>query len=604
MFHQKCILFHSFDVSYETAETSCRSLNNPSSHFTFKLITIESLEEQEFIHSLLLERDASSFKAENKKQTASYFWLDAKDVNRRNALETSLSSLPPVGCPSNPEGCPVKVVSSRDDFVWCYFDCQKSSVHVICESKPKLVTNTTEDSFDKNTVSEKNREDEEKKRLQIQSNSEIPDLNSSLSDNNKTNDSEDINVKVVSDNNNVVNEGDDDFGELHTKKEMTSTSTPSSTKAFSGDDRSKKHGNEDLHLKESTTIVINKKRDITDQTSIRPDKRPRYKVIPTIQYDCDVGWKLKDKKCFKISPTLSSGDESSPTCRMQYSAQAASITSRDQQEMLEELMKEHLESIQKPLLLLNSRRVGSEQRFKWESGEAFNFANWAAEQPSNYKDGNCLGVITNGVEFGQWKVVSCETSGNVICSKPAKFLSTFDSGLAKEVLEDDEDSSTTSSVEREAENTSPKDSQHPIHYEKDPEDESVVETDNHSMEGQKDTSQPKTNTSTSLILCLFIVALVAVMLLLCFLLGVKKRRNREQQRNRRSSKGSGHQVSPGAIQANATATNVSNKRKEQENEDGPIFLAKSTDDPSLYIDSRSNDRKSQNEEAPDASLLP
>ena len=560
------------------------------------------MEEQEFVHSLLLERDASSFKEENKKQSASYFWLDAKDVNRRNALETSLSSSPPVGCPSNPSGCPVKVVSSRDDFVWCYFDCQKSSVHVICESKPRLVTNTTEDNFDnKNTVSEKNREDEEKKRLQIQSNSEIPDLDSSLRDNNKTNDSEDINVKVVSDNNNAVNEEDDDFGELHTKEQMTSTSTPSSAKEFSGDDRSKEHGNEDLHFKESTTIIINKKRDVTDQTSMRPERGPRLKVTPIIQYECDVGWRLKDKKCFKISPTLSSGDESSPTCRMQYSAQAASITSRDQQEMLEELMKDHIESIQKPILLLNSRRVGLGQRFKWESEEAFNFANWAAEQPSHYKDGNCLGVITNGVEFGQWKVVSCETLSNVLCSKLPKNITTFDTELAKEMPEDDEDSSTTS-VEREVENTTPKDSQHPIHYERGPEDESVVERD-HSTEGQKDTSQPKTNTSTSLTLCLFIVALVAVMLLLCFLMGIKKRRNREQQRNRRNSKGSGHQVSPGAIQANTTATNVSNKRKDQENKDGPIFLAKSPDDPNLYIDSRSND-KSQNEEAPDASLLP
>ena len=317
--------------------------------------------------------------------------------------------------------------------------------------------------------------------------------------------------------------------------------------------------------RESTTIINNKKRDTV---SVKP--KARYRVVPNVSYDCEVGWRQQDKKCYKIAVSVSTGDEASNTCLMLYSAQAATITSRGQSEMLVAMINQHRDSLQQNVIALNGKRVGIGERFSWSTSENFDFKNWAAAEPSNYKNGFCFGATTLSSAIGQWKVIPCDAPVNVLCSKNAKETIEFDSNKLEEIIEE---SSTMPPVvvEIEVEDNDEGKQTDNLHLE--PEDESIVDV-THLSENEE-SSQPKTKSTSSLTLCLFILSLVAVMLLVCFIFGLKKRRRR-RNRNRRSSRGSSNQESP---------TSNGDRKSSKE---GPIFLEKSDNDPSVYVDNNRN----------------
>lgn len=132
---EKCILFHSHDVDYETAERNCESIGA-------QLVTITSAQEEEFVTLLLMEN------ARPNKSTASFFWIDGKKAIAPQSSSSSYSPMgtPGVKCPAvprstdgrtNPSSCPAKVVKhskrARKKSFWCPFDCHKENVDAICE---------------------------------------------------------------------------------------------------------------------------------------------------------------------------------------------------------------------------------------------------------------------------------------------------------------------------------------------------------------------------------------------------------------------------------------------------------------------------------------
>jgi Tfp pilus assembly major pilin PilA len=560
-----CLLFHSFDVDYQKGEEGCRSLGG-------KLVSVKTREEEDAVLRLLLEkRDSllkqskaslpfnSSFRNTVTRKVPVFFWLDARDVNRREALETVEDPLPPKGCPHKPTGCPAKVVRSMTEHLWCYFDCRKSSVHAICQVKATVVTATTEPVIVKEIIEDKKLKEMNALKGEVSSSPQEslknhPDLDSlsspSMTDNETINDvrsNKDVKHKTFS---NDDTEDDQLRDLMMTSSTITVTSSDEVSSPFmeSFDDAS-----------EATTIIINKKRDIV---SSKPSAR--YRALSNTSYNCEVGWRLQDRKCYKILPSMSSGEEASSACLLLYAAQAAIITSRAQSDMLVAMINANRESIQSNVIILNGKRIGLGERFSWSNNEVFDFKNWAAGEPQNYKNGDCVGAITMSSTIGQWKTVSCMLPANVLCSKNAKETILFDANQVEEVIEEPSTTMSPIQTEKEEDDDDEKNkSSDQLHLERDPEDESVLEKDHGNSESEN-THQPKTNTTTSLTLCLLIVAVIAVMILLCFVLGLKKRKKRRASRNRRSSKES----SGSADKVN----NGNNNGKRTSSKEGPIFL--------------------------------
>ena len=130
---------------------------------------------------------------------------------------------------------------------------------------------------------------------------------------------------------------------------------------------------------------------------------------------CGVGWLLYKSTCFKILMVRTKDGDG--MCFFRLSAGLASITSSDQQRIIQSYVSSLRDPLDKPLLLDAGfdRETGRLRSRKTQ--EDLRYTNWAPNEPDTSPGNECIAMIANKYSnfFGKWISTSCESSGFPLC---------------------------------------------------------------------------------------------------------------------------------------------------------------------------------------------
>jgi hypothetical protein len=386
---------------------------------------------------------SSSLTGSSSRSNAFYFWIDSTSTVKGIVPSSSISSSnSPLGtsgtssaisssysqtsgrCPipsksansisgdndNNGALCPAKVVkiSGKKKVFWCYFDCNKQEVDAICEMIIRRDGKKEQDAGDKSGIE-----------------SLIPGSSSGAGGIRKKTTTRKRDVSNSNNENSLLIpslRASSSSPPEPTSTTTTTTTTPSPESVVPTSSSSPPPSPALASVTASATSSppspssSSSPSDLT--TAASPSQTGSSVPAAGAAFDCEIGWKLHDDKCYKSIQMDSNGQEAKNLCQFRDSAHLTSITSSGQQQAIRTLVSGAKEAFNRPLLI-DGRYDRSSRTFRWsELNQPFGFTNWGAGQPDLSHEGDiCVAIETDKKvhPLASWITISCNDTANLLC---------------------------------------------------------------------------------------------------------------------------------------------------------------------------------------------
>nr|QNH72454.1 toxin candidate TRINITY_DN20653_c5_g3_i1.p1 [Ceriantheomorphe brasiliensis] len=125
---------------------------------------------------------------------------------------------------------------------------------------------------------------------------------------------------------------------------------------------------------------------------------------------CPCGWVLYDGKCYYFSTEKKSWDDARQMCLEQH-GDLASINTAQQQAFIDNQLKCLNNDIK---FWIGANDKANEGTFVWSDGSTMSYTNWAAGEPNDNTNEDCVEILTKTF---QWNDQQCSDINGYICRK-------------------------------------------------------------------------------------------------------------------------------------------------------------------------------------------